>query len=308
VDAASPDSLRGHRPREPRDLAERRPTERRWWWFPPRRARTAREPRADPRGVDRAGRRSPQDDASVREHPGGRAGRRRVPRGSWNPVRESGCGADASGTPPTSCWAGAPRSSTSTPRPFLRFGARESRAVLEAEGVFTANSFACAARTASRVPRGADGHAAGPSERGRAGGAVSVMRDVSRAEGGGAATAEERGTLPRDRRARRGRVLDHHARTENAIEYVSPAYEIICGVAPPEELYLDSPMRGAESIVPQDRERVLAAARTGPTSVYDQEYRIRRPDGEERWIWDRSFPVRNAGGRTSSASSGSPRT
>lgn len=31
--------------------------------------------------------------------------------------------------------------------------------------------------------------------------------------------------------------------------------------------------------------------------VYDEIYRILRPDGSLRWIWDRAYPIRDASGR-----------
>jgi signal transduction histidine kinase len=53
-----------------------------------------------------------------------------------------------------------------------------------------------------------------------------------------------------------------------------------------------------EAVHPDDLPRVAAmleAMRRGePTS---NEYRILRPDGSQRWIWDRAFPVRDPNGR-----------
>ncbi len=77
--------------------------------------------------------------------------------------------------------------------------------------------------------------------------------------------------------------------------YVSPAYEEIwgrrCG-----DLYAD-PGQWVESIHPQDRERVVRAAKqVSETFEYDEEYRIVQPDGSIRWIRDRAFPVRDENG------------
>ncbi len=78
--------------------------------------------------------------------------------------------------------------------------------------------------------------------------------------------------------------------------YVSPAYE---------KIWLrscESAYRGArawlEAIHPDDREQAEAVwERQRLGEVVDNEYRIVQPSGEVRWIRDRAFPVRDAGGR-----------
>jgi len=78
--------------------------------------------------------------------------------------------------------------------------------------------------------------------------------------------------------------------------YVSPAYEEIWGRTCA-SLYQD-PKGWVEALHPEDRERVWKAAREKQVrGEYDQVYRIIRPDGSERWIRDRAFPVRDAEGR-----------
>jgi PAS domain S-box-containing protein len=76
--------------------------------------------------------------------------------------------------------------------------------------------------------------------------------------------------------------------------YVSPAFEQIWGRRSA-ELYA-SPSLWADAIRPEDRERVKAAIATQVSGEYRVEYRIARPDGEERWIFDRAFPIRDAAG------------
>ncbi|MBD2296969.1 PAS domain S-box protein [Anabaena sphaerica FACHB-251] len=79
------------------------------------------------------------------------------------------------------------------------------------------------------------------------------------------------------------------------ILYVSPAYEQIWGRSPA-EIYQNYPV-WAETIHPDDRERVLAMARTCEnSSMVEQEYRIIRPDGSIRWIRDRGFAVSDEAG------------
>ncbi len=82
---------------------------------------------------------------------------------------------------------------------------------------------------------------------------------------------------------------------KNQMIYVSPGYEKIwartCA-----SLYA-SPREWIESIYPEDRARVLAAAVAKQAAgKYDETYRILRPDGTLRWIRDRAFPVKPAHG------------
>ncbi|MEN3975277.1 response regulator [Emcibacter sp. SYSU 3D8] len=77
--------------------------------------------------------------------------------------------------------------------------------------------------------------------------------------------------------------------------YVSPAFERIWG-RPCEDLY-QSPALWLDAVHEDDRERVdAAAAEQHSGATYDETYRIRRPDGTQRWIHDRAFPVRTSSG------------
>jgi PAS domain S-box-containing protein len=83
----------------------------------------------------------------------------------------------------------------------------------------------------------------------------------------------------------------------NQILYFSPVHEQIWGRSL-QELY-GSGSSWIDAIHPDDRERVLRAALEDQTTgKYDEQYRIIRPDGEVRWIWDRAFPIRNARQKT----------
>jgi PAS domain S-box-containing protein len=73
--------------------------------------------------------------------------------------------------------------------------------------------------------------------------------------------------------------------------FVNSAYERIWG-RPREDLYVD-PMAFLEGVHPDDRERVRDAIRR---QGFDVEFRVVRPDGDQRWVWSRGFPVRNANG------------
>jgi two-component system cell cycle sensor histidine kinase/response regulator CckA len=84
----------------------------------------------------------------------------------------------------------------------------------------------------------------------------------------------------------------------DAMIYVSPAYEIIWARSC--ESLLHSPKKWIETIHAEDRSRVLEAiTRQHAHGDYDETYRIIRPDGSVRWIHDRAFPLRDAGGKVS---------
>ena len=74
--------------------------------------------------------------------------------------------------------------------------------------------------------------------------------------------------------------------------YISPAYERVWGRTCA-SLY-EEPQSFIDAIHPQDRARVLAALTVQRNGLpFAHEYRIVRPDGTVRWVWDRGFPVRD---------------
>ncbi len=86
-------------------------------------------------------------------------------------------------------------------------------------------------------------------------------------------------------------------RRTNQLLYVSPAFERVWG-RELKSLY-ESPLVWQEAIHHEDHGRVSARfAEIWEADSYAEEYRILRPDGAMRWIWDRSFPVRGADGQT----------
>jgi len=84
--------------------------------------------------------------------------------------------------------------------------------------------------------------------------------------------------------------------------YVNTAYEDVWG-RPSEELY-DDPRAFVDAVDPRDREAferefedaLAAIGRDDAADSYEFEYRIRRPDGEVRWLNGRLYPVELAGG------------
>ncbi|MEG4944438.1 PAS domain S-box protein [Microcoleus sp. F4-D5] len=79
------------------------------------------------------------------------------------------------------------------------------------------------------------------------------------------------------------------------IIYISPGYEKIWGRSST-DLYAYGRFF-AESIHPEDRDRIIATFTKKIESEEEIEYRIVRPDGEIRWIRDRAFPIRNQAGQ-----------
>lgn len=77
--------------------------------------------------------------------------------------------------------------------------------------------------------------------------------------------------------------------------YVNPAYASIWGHSP--DTILNNPNTFAQSIHPEDRDRVLDGIRNEIHSGYEVEYRIIRPDGVQRWVRDRAFPIHDENGR-----------
>ena len=77
---------------------------------------------------------------------------------------------------------------------------------------------------------------------------------------------------------------------ERRILYLSPAYEAIWGRTP--AWIMDDPSRWLEAVHEDDRVRARGDYSTrGQGKIYDEVYRIRRPDGAIRWVHDRRYAV-----------------
>ena len=78
--------------------------------------------------------------------------------------------------------------------------------------------------------------------------------------------------------------------------YVSPAYEKVWGRSC-QSLH-DRPQSWLEAVHPADRDLVMAKlGRQLQGQPTDLEYRIVRPDGEVRWVWDRGFAIPDETGK-----------
>jgi len=85
------------------------------------------------------------------------------------------------------------------------------------------------------------------------------------------------------------------AETENII-YVSPSYESVWGRSI-EDLRRD-PHAWLDAVLPEDREYAIPfVGQDFPGDRQETTYRVRRPDGSIRWIFDRGFVIREPSGR-----------
>lgn len=77
--------------------------------------------------------------------------------------------------------------------------------------------------------------------------------------------------------------------------YLSPGFEEIWGI--PREVIIQDPDHWTTCIHPEDAERVRQARVGQVAGLFDETYRIVRPNGEYRWIRDRAYPVVDARGQ-----------
>ncbi len=81
--------------------------------------------------------------------------------------------------------------------------------------------------------------------------------------------------------------------SEREILYISPGLDKIWGVPSKNKKIL--PFLLYKTVHPEDRERIKRAIRIeasmGP-GIFNEEFRIIRPDGIEKWLWAKTFPVK----------------
>jgi PAS domain S-box-containing protein len=81
---------------------------------------------------------------------------------------------------------------------------------------------------------------------------------------------------------------------DGTMHYISPAYDHVFG-RKKDTLYHE-PLDWLNAVHPDDRPRVEQANHSRP-NAFNDEYRIVRPDGQLRWIYARTFPVKNSAGQ-----------
>ena len=78
--------------------------------------------------------------------------------------------------------------------------------------------------------------------------------------------------------------------------YISPAYEQVWGRTC-DSVYQNA-MSWLDSVHPDDREHARLSFEAEPKGeTGESEFRIRTPDGREKWIRDRAFPIRDQAGQ-----------
>lgn len=82
---------------------------------------------------------------------------------------------------------------------------------------------------------------------------------------------------------------------KNEMIYISPAYELIWGRSVA-ELY-SRPISFIEGIHPDDQQKVIDALPLQPKGKYRIEYRVLRPDGSTKWVFDTAFPIKDSSGQ-----------
>ncbi len=84
----------------------------------------------------------------------------------------------------------------------------------------------------------------------------------------------------------------------NEIIYVNPASDRIWGIS--RRRLQSQPRAWLDAVHPDDRERVVRSLSLwkpeGERPEWNEEFRIVRPDGSVRWVWVRSFPIRDESG------------
>jgi len=87
-------------------------------------------------------------------------------------------------------------------------------------------------------------------------------------------------------------------RQDGELIYISPAFEKVWGRTC--QSSYDRPDSFIDSIHPEDKERIMQAYMleyyTADVSL-DEQFKIIRPDGSIRWIWARTFPIRDEKGK-----------
>ena len=133
-------------------------------------------------------------------------------------------------------------------------------------------------------------------QRGRFSGRLIVLRDMTESKEAEIALRESEEKLRQITSSMREAVWLRDTRTLEIL-YVNPAYEEIWGRT--RESFYQNPTSFLDAVHPEDKARVMEAIQNQYRGIpFDQEYRIIRPDGSVRWIWGRTFFIKNETGET----------
>ncbi len=118
--------------------------------------------------------------------------------------------------------------------------------------------------------------------------------DVTELKETQAALQESESRMGQITAAMRQVILLHDAQTFEVL-FVNPAYAEVWGRTCAS--LIANPASYIEAIHPEDKDYILGIIRDKTQSAFfNQEHRIVRPDGGVRWVWGRTFPIRNDAG------------
>lgn len=133
---------------------------------------------------------------------------------------------------------------------------------------------------------------------GRAVRMIGAMEDITTRKQAETALRENQDLLRQLAQAIQDVFYVSDART-NEIIFMNPAFDRIWGIS--REEIQRRPRSWLDRVHPDDRERIVRSlSHWKPQSFepeWNEEFRIIRPDGVVRWIWIRSFPIRDASGQ-----------
>lgn len=81
---------------------------------------------------------------------------------------------------------------------------------------------------------------------------------------------------------------------DSRVVFLSGSYEKLWGQSP--ETVYANPRAFLDNIHPEDRDRIEAAHKLQSAGLYDESYRLLRPDGTQHWVHAKAYPIRDESG------------